>query len=167
MRGGRELPRGIARSDELADAWREVGVAMLTYLAAADWPAPLDPGAAADWLLDGSRITFLHRLDDVPVIASLQRYRSTNTGRLLVVSPTGAEFDAIGEVLDHMARLAIQHLGLRRIEWLVPRRWPLAAAAAASIGFAEEACLPEAWFVDGRYEDLVLYGLLAGERMAL
>ena len=61
----------------------------------------------------------------------------------------------------------VQDLGLRRVEWLVPRRWPLAAAAAAALGFAEEACLPDAWFVDGRYEDLVLHGLLAAERMAL
>ena len=167
QRGGRDLPRAIAGRDELVEAWREVGLPMLTYLAAADWEVPLEPAAAADWLLEGSRVTFLHRFDDVPVIASLHRYRSVNTGRLLVVSPAGAELDAVGTVLDHLARLALHDLGLRRVEWLVPRRWQTAAAAATAIGFAEEACLPEAWFVDGRYEDLVLYGLLAGERMAL
>lgn len=159
-------PARVAGAAELADAWRDIAVPMLTYLAAAEWGVPSDPRAAADWLLADGRIAFLHRFHDMPVIATLQRLRAANTGRLAILSPRGADIDEVGMLLDQVARLACADLGMRRLEWLVPRRWRRAAEAAEAVGFAEEACLSEAWFVDGRYEDLLLFGLLPEERRA-
>jgi RimJ/RimL family protein N-acetyltransferase len=52
---------------------------------------------------------------------------------------------------------------MRRCEWRLLDGWPLARAAAAELGFQEEGRLPEACFRAGRYEDVVLTGLLAAE----
>ncbi|HEY4026314.1 MAG TPA: GNAT family protein [Candidatus Dormibacteraeota bacterium] len=153
----------LAAEADLARAWPVVLPPMLTYLAAADWSAPVDPAAAARWLLDGGRIPFYREPGGTPVIAVLERHPLSAMCRLLVLSPRGPELEGAGEVLGDLVRFAIRDLGLRRCEWRVLAGWPVARGAAAGLGFREEGRLPEACFVDGRHDDVVLTGLLAPE----
>lgn len=148
---------------ELEGAWRAVAVPMTPYLAASGWQAPLEPAAAARWLLAEKRLSFLHQCGDTCVIASLRRSRSSNVGQMVVLSSAGAEFASIGEVLDHVLHVAFSEVGIRRLELTLLETWVRAAEAARERGFRVEGRFPQACFAGGRYRDLLLLGILAGE----
>ena len=148
---------------DLEGAWRAVAVPMTPYLAASGWQAPLEPAAAARWLLAEKRLSFLHQCGDTYVIASLRRSRSSNVGQMVVLSSAGAEFGSVGEVLDHMLHVAFSEIGIRRLELTLLETWVGAAEAARELGFQVEGRFPEACFVGGQYRDLLLLGILAGE----
>ena len=149
--------------DDLEGAWRTVAVPMTPYLAASGWQAPLEPAAAARWLLAEKRLTFLHQCGDTCVIASVRRSRSSNMGQMVVLSRVGAEFESIGEVLDHMRYVAFSEIGIRRLELTLLETWVGAVEAACDLGFHVEGRFPEACFAGGRYRDLLLLGMLARE----
>jgi len=148
---------------DLEQAWRAVAVPMTPYLAASGWHAPLEPSAAARWLLTERRLSFLHQCGDRCVIASLRRSRSSNVGQLVVLSTAGAELASVGEVLDHVLHVAFSQVGIRRLELTLLETWIGAAEAARERGFQVEGRFPEACFEGGRYRDLLLLGILAGE----
>lgn len=148
---------------DLEDAWRAVAVPMTPYLTASGWHPPLEPAAAARWLLAEKRVSFLHRCGDTCAIASLRRSRSSNAGQLVVLSSAGAEFVSVGEVLDHVLHVAFSEVGIRRLEMTLLETWVGAAEAARARGFQVEGRLPEACFADGRHRDLLVLGILAGE----
>lgn len=148
---------------DLESAWREVAVSATPYLAASGWQAPLEPAAAARWLLGERRLSFLHRCGDRCVIASLRRSRSSNVGQMVVLSSAGAELGSVGEVLDHMLHVAFSEIGIRRLELTLLETWVGAVEAARERGFEVEGRFPEACFAGGRYRDLLLLGILAGE----
>lgn len=148
---------------DLEDAWRAVAVPMMPYLAASGWQAPLEPAAAARWLLGERRLSFLHQCGDACVIASLRRSGSSKVGQMVILSSAGAEFGSVGEVLDHMLHVAFSEIGIRRLELTLLETWVRAAEAAQELGFRVEGRFPEACFVGGRYRDLLLLGIVAGE----
>jgi hypothetical protein len=148
---------------DLEGAWRAVAVPMTPYLAASGWRAPVEPAAAASWLLAEKRLSFRHQCGDTCVIASLRRSRSSNAGQMVVLSSTGADFASVGEVLDHMLHVAFTEIGIRRLELTLPEAWVGAAEAARERGFQVEGRFTEACFADGRYRDVLLLGILAGE----
>jgi RimJ/RimL family protein N-acetyltransferase len=82
---------------------------------------------------------------------------------MVVLSSAGAEFASVGEVLDHMLRVAFSEIGIRRLEVTLLETWVGAAEAARELGFQVEGRFPEACFVAGQYRDLLLLGILAGE----
>ena len=148
---------------ELEEAWRTVAVPMTSYLAASGWHAPLEPAAGARWLVAEKRLSFLHRCGDMCVIASLRRSRSSNVGQLVVLSTAGAEFASVGEVLDQVLHVAFSEIGIRRLELTLLETWVGASEAAQERGFQVEGRFPQACFAGGRYRDLLLLGILAGE----
>lgn len=150
---------------DLEEAWRTIAVPMTAYLAASGWQPPLEPAAGARWLLAEKRLSFLHTCGDTCVIASLRRSRSSNVGQLVVLSRAGAEFASVGEVLDHVLHVAFSEVGIRRLELTLLETWVRAAEAARERGFQVEGRFPEACFAGGRYRDLLLLGILAGEWM--
>jgi hypothetical protein len=156
--------RTLAGRAELAAAWAAVYPGVATYLAATGSAAPVDPDAAATWLLQGGRMTFCRRCAGLPVVSSIERHRAAGgVGRLLVVSPCGADFPGVRDVVADLVELAFHHLGRRRCEWRILATWERARAAASELGFQEEARYGEACFAQGRFRDVVLAGMMAGE----
>lgn len=62
-----------------------------------------------------------------------------------------------------LCRFAFEEMNLRRVELGVFETNPRAKRAYERVGFREEGRRREALFIDGRYVDVVVMGLLAGE----
>jgi hypothetical protein len=157
------------RSLEPAGAAQLLGVLprlrppLTTYLAACGWPLPADPAAAAASLLDERRVPFVSDHEERPLVGVLERHPLAPQGTLLVLGSPDAEADRIAALLDRLLRVAFHELGLRRCEWRFLAGWERFREAATRAGFQPEASLGEACFFQGRYDDLVIAGLLAAE----
>ncbi len=147
----------------LQAAWPGIALPMHSYLSACHWTVPLDLEGAVTWLLTPPRVSLICDVRERTVIAVVQVDADTQMAGLAILSPTGAEFAGFDEVLGDLVRIAIDDLAARRCELCLLKCWRRARAAAAGVGFQEEAWYAGACFLRGEWHDLLLAGLMADE----
>lgn len=90
-------------------------------------------------------------------------YRTTAVGQAIVTLPESTPSAHWVIVLAELLSLGF-NLGYQKCELLLPRNWRMAAAAAHAVGAVAEVEYDQACWTRGGLADLVLYGMLRGER---
>lgn len=99
-------------------------------------------------------VTGLHAIDTIDRRA---------TFGIMIASPEHRGRGMGTEVLRALARHAFRWLNLHKLELEVYASNARAIACYAKVGFIEEGRLRERTYIDGKYEDVVLMGLLDRE----